>query len=101
MAGAMTLGQGDDPQGYGMPGRQAGWRRSTELQAADLGGAVEWASRARGALLLERSALARERDEIVREATELLAGVLGDPLTASGAAGVRERLARALGEPSS
>jgi chromosome segregation ATPase len=66
-----------------------------------LDGALEWASRARGALLLQHSGLARERDEVVREATELLASVLGDPLTATSVAGVRERLARALGEPSS
>ena len=75
--------------------------RDVPAGSPDLGGALEWASRARGALLLERSALARERDEIVREATELLASVLGDPLTATAVAGVRERLARALGEPSS
>jgi chromosome segregation ATPase len=66
-----------------------------------LDGALEWASRARGALLLQRSGLARDRDEVVREATELLASVLGDPLTATAVAGVRERLARALGAPSS
>jgi chromosome segregation ATPase len=75
--------------------------RDVPSGSASLDGALDWASRARGALLLERSALARERDEVVREATELLASVLGDPLTATGAAGVRERLARALGEPSS
>jgi hypothetical protein len=75
--------------------------RDVPVGSANLDGALDWASRARGALLLERSALARERDEVVREATELLASVLGDPLTATGAAGVRERLARALGEPSS
>jgi chromosome segregation ATPase len=75
--------------------------RDVPMGSPDLDGALEWASRARGALLLERAALARERDEVVREATELLASVLGDPLTATGAAGVRERLARALGEPSS
>ena len=75
--------------------------RGVPVGSPDLDGALEWASRARGALLLQRSALARERDEVVREATELLASVLGDPLTATGAAGVRERLARALGEPSS
>ena len=75
--------------------------RDAPSLTADLCGAVEWASRARGALLLERSALARERDEIVREATELLASVLGEPLLATGVAGVRERLARALSESSS
>jgi hypothetical protein len=69
--------------------------------SASLEGAIDWASRARGALLLQHSGLVRERDEVVREATELLASVLRDPLTATGAAGVRDRLARALGEPSS
>jgi chromosome segregation ATPase len=55
-----------------------------------------WASQARGALLVERSGLARERESIVREASELLASVLGDPLAATSVAGLRERLARAL-----
>jgi predicted nucleic acid-binding protein len=75
--------------------------RNAPAVSADLGGALEWASRARGALILERSGLAREREEVVREASELLAGVLGEPLIATAVAGVRERLARALGEPSS
>jgi hypothetical protein len=75
--------------------------RDVPMGSPNLDFVLDWASRARGALLLEHSALARERDEVVREATELLASVLGDPLTATGAAGVRERLARALGEPSS
>ena len=75
--------------------------RDVPAGSPNLDGALEWASRARGALLLQRSALARERDEVVREATELLASVLGDPLTATAVAGVRERLARALGASSS
>jgi DNA repair exonuclease SbcCD ATPase subunit len=75
--------------------------RDVPVASADLPGALEWASRARGALLLEHSGLAREREEVVREATELLASVLGEPLTATAVAGVRERLARALAEPSS
>jgi septal ring factor EnvC (AmiA/AmiB activator) len=58
---------------------------------------VDWAARARGALLLERSGLAREREEVVREASELLASVSGDPQTAVAVAGVRERVARAIG----
>ena len=61
-----------------------------------LEGALAWASRARGELLLERSALATERDTLVREASELLASVLGEPLTTTGVAGVRDRLERAL-----
>lgn len=57
---------------------------------------LDWASRARGALLVERSSLARERDAIVREASELVGSVLGEPLAATAVAGVRERLERAL-----
>lgn len=65
-----------------------------------LDGAIDWASRARGALLLEHSNLARERDAIVREANELAAGVLGEPMLSRAVAGLRDRLALALGEPS-
>lgn len=53
-------------------------------------------SQRRGALLVERSNLARERESIVREASELLGSVLGDPLAATSVAGLRDRLARAL-----
>jgi chromosome segregation ATPase len=75
--------------------------RDVPAGSADLPGTLEWASRARGSLLLEHSGLVREREEVVREATELLASVLGEPLTATAVAGVRERLARALAGPSS
>jgi chromosome segregation ATPase len=61
-----------------------------------LDGALEWSSRARGELILERSSLAGQRETIVREASELLGGVLGEPLTATAVTGVRDRLARAL-----
>jgi signal transduction histidine kinase len=64
--------------------------------AAGLDGALEWASLARGALLLEHSALARDRDAVVREASELLGSVLGEPLTSTAVAGVRAKLERAL-----
>jgi hypothetical protein len=57
---------------------------------------LEELSRRRGALLVEHSKLARERDAVVREASELLGSVLGDPLTATSVAGLRERLRRAL-----
>jgi chromosome segregation ATPase len=63
-----------------------------------LDAALAWASRARGALLLEHSALVSERDTVVREASELLGSVLGEPLTTTAVAGVRDRLARALGD---
>jgi hypothetical protein len=61
---------------------------------------LEWASVARGALLVEHSGLARERDAVVREASELLGSVLGEPLAATSAAGLRGRLERALGQAS-
>jgi hypothetical protein len=75
--------------------------RNVPTASPDLGGALDWAARARGALMLEHAALAREREEVVREATELLASVLGEPLVAISVAGVSERLARALAESSS
>jgi hypothetical protein len=65
--------------------------------AGGLHGVLDWGARARGELLVVHAGLATERDKIVREATELVAGVLGEPLTAIGVAGVRERLSRALG----
>jgi hypothetical protein len=65
--------------------------------AAGLHGALDWGARARGELLVAHAALATERDKVVREASELVASVLGEPLTATGVAGVRDRLQRALG----
>jgi len=65
-----------------------------------LPGALDWASRARGALLLERSNLVREREAVIRDANELTASVLGEPLVSSAVAGLRDRLALALGESS-
>ena len=65
--------------------------------ATGLHGLLDWAARARGELLVSHAALATERDKVVREATELVAGVLDEPFPGTGVAGVRERLARALG----
>ena len=64
--------------------------------ATGLHGLLDWAARAHGELLVSHAALATERDKVVREATELLAGVLGEPLAGIGVAGVRERLSQAL-----
>jgi hypothetical protein len=61
-----------------------------------LHGLLDWASRAHGQLLVAHAALVTERDNIVREATELVASVLGEPLVSTGAAGLRQRLERAL-----
>jgi hypothetical protein len=74
--------------------------RDVPPPSSGLGGAVEWASRVRGELLLERAALAAERDVLAREATELLASVAGEPVAATSVAGVRDRLERALGQTS-
>jgi chromosome segregation ATPase len=76
--------------------------RAGELSgtAHDFEGALEWASRERGALLLEHSKLVSEREKVVREASELLGSILGEPLTATAVAGVRDRIERALRETS-
>lgn len=80
-------------------------RRASALQpgvrdvappAAGLDGVLAWASQAHGALIVEHSGLVRERDAVVREASELLSSALGDPLAATSAAGLRDRLSRAL-----
>ena len=62
-----------------------------------LAGLAEWGTRARAALLVARGQLAAERDAVVRQANELGALVLGEPLTATSAAGVARRLERELG----
>jgi chromosome segregation ATPase len=72
--------------------------RDTPAPAEGLEGTIEWAGRARGAILLERSNLERERDAVVRQAIELAANVSGEPATS--VAGLRNRLARAVGESS-
>jgi chromosome segregation ATPase len=67
-----------------------------DVGASGLDDTLELLSQRRGALLVEHSNLARERDAVVREASELLGSVLGDPLTSTSVAGLRERLERAL-----
>lgn len=74
--------------------------RDVPPPAGGVDAAHEWAAQARGALLLERSSLARERDAIVREASELVASVTGEPLASMAVAGIRQRLALALARPS-
>jgi chromosome segregation ATPase len=74
--------------------------RGVQYAGGGLDGVLEWASRARGELLLEQSSLAGQRETIVREASELLGGVLGEPLTATAVSGFRDRLASALDEAS-
>ena len=73
-----------------------GLARELGGDGASLQAAAEWASRERGALLVEHSTLARERDAVVREASELLGSVLGEPFAATSVAGLRERLQSAL-----
>jgi hypothetical protein len=73
-----------------------GLARQLGGDGASLQAAADWASRERGALLVEHSTLARERDAVVREASELLGSVLGEPFAATSVAGLRERLQSAL-----
>jgi hypothetical protein len=68
-----------------------------ELQETGLAGIAEWGTRARAALLVARGQLASERDAVVRQANELGALVLGEPLTATSAAGVARQVERELG----
>jgi chromosome segregation ATPase len=68
-----------------------------ELPAEGLAGIADWGTRARAALLVARGQLAAERDAVVRQANELGALVLGEPLTATSAAGVVRRVERKLG----
>ena len=63
-----------------------------------LAGAAEWASRARGALLVARGRLSAERDAVIRQANELGSVVLGEPLAATSAALVARRVKRAARE---
>lgn len=62
-----------------------------------LPGIAEWGTRARAALLVARGQLAAERDAVIRQANELGTLVLGEPLTATSAAGVVRRVERELG----
>jgi hypothetical protein len=66
---------------------------------AGLAAAADWASQARGALVLAHAAAVAERERVVREATELAAAVTGDPFLAGGVAGLRARLERTLRAP--
>jgi chromosome segregation ATPase len=75
----------------------SGGVRGVAPTGTGLGGALDWASRARGALLLSHAALSGEREMLVREASELLGSVAGESLATVAVAGVREKLESALG----
>jgi hypothetical protein len=62
-----------------------------------LPGIAEWGTRARAALLVSRGQLGAERDAVIRQANELGTLVIGEPLTATSAAGVVRRVERELG----
>ena len=53
---------------------------------------IEWLSRARAALQVERGSLETERERVVREANELGASALGEAVLATSVEGVRRRL---------
>lgn len=67
-----------------------------EPPAPGLDALADWGSRAHAAVLVARSGLATERELVVREANELAASVLGEPLSATSVAHVRERLEERL-----
>jgi chromosome segregation ATPase len=59
-----------------------------------LTGVIAWAARAQAALFVVRGGLESERGRVVRQANELGASALGEPLSATSVALVRERLER-------
>ena len=62
----------------------------------EIGGVLEWATRAHAALVVARSGLETERERVVREANELAASVLGEPLYSTSVAAVKQRLEERL-----
>ena len=48
-------------------------------------GVMDWATTARAALVVARTAVVRERDNVIRQANELGSAVLGEPLLAASA----------------
>ena len=70
--------------------RQVGEKPRHGLEAL-----AEWGAAAHAALLVVRSGLETEQERIVREANELGSAALGEPLSATRVAAVRERLERA------
>jgi hypothetical protein len=71
-------------------------REAGEPPAAGLAGVSEWGSRAWAALFVARGSLMGEREAVIRQANELGSLVLGEPLTAAGAALVARRVEQSL-----
>jgi hypothetical protein len=65
---------------------------------ASLAGLDEWAARARAALFVTRGVLVGERERLMAEANALGGAVLGEDLTGSSVARVRQAVERALAE---
>ena len=57
---------------------------------------ADWAARAHAALFVVRTQLETDRERVVREASELGAGVLGEPLGGSSVSVIRARIREAL-----
>ncbi len=72
-------------------------REAARPPAPGLDGVAEWATSARAALVVARSGLETEREAVIRQANELGSAVLGEPLEASSAALVAQRVEQALG----
>ena len=71
-------------------------REAGEPPAPGLAAVSEWGSRARAALFVARGSLTSEREAVIRQANELGSLVLGEPLSAVGAALVARRVEEAL-----
>lgn len=71
-------------------------REAVAAPGSGLDGVLAWAAQARGGLLVAAAAIATERERVGREAAELVTAVSGDPLALAGAAGLRDRVERAL-----
>jgi hypothetical protein len=67
---------------------------ASQVPAPGLAGTIGWGDRAHAALFVVRGGLDTERERVVREANELAASALGEPVSATSVAGVRERLER-------
>lgn len=69
------------------------------LPRLGLDGVGEWARTAYAALTVARSSVSNERDALIRQANELGSVALGEPLAASSAAVVHQRVEAVAGAP--
>jgi chromosome segregation ATPase len=68
-----------------LSGRPRIAEKATHVPRTGLDGVMDWATTARAALVVARTAVVRERDNVIRQANELGSAVLGEPLLAASA----------------